>query len=1595
MELNIGLKESERNDQILIRDNAISQADLINASLDAKNIDLSAKQAQEAGLISDKIEISNNVNSSNDQLDIIRGLIVQTEGNLTNLQQQKEDHITLRDAALQTINDLDQQITDQQIIVNDANQNIINLNHSINNTQIQLDDYLSQESNLIQNKIDLNDNLNSSNDQLVIVKQTISNLLGNIDIIKSDIVDQFVIKNNSIANAEAINNSIDAQLILQNEKQTELDAAQQFSNETSDQIQTLQFEIYNIRNQINSSESQLAEKLDIQNNANGTIVSLNNSLDAQVSLLADKQVELDTALENSNESFDQILALQNEINSIQGSIDSLENNKADQEGIKGIAVDNLILINGSLDSQNALLSNQLAIKSNLVSQINSLSQTLSDKNIQFNDIQVLINGTKNDISNIITDRDNYIVIRDNAKNESEAINGSIEAQSIELQDKQSQKDSLNQDIITLKNNIDIANNDLDSVRQTITDILANIDSTESQLSDQLIIRNNSIINAETINSSIGTQEQLLQDKQDAKAALIQDKINLNQNINNTNDQLDLTRQTISNILGNIAIVDLHIQENTTIRIDAINQAESINSSIDAQISLRDNKQAELDALLQESGDNIDLILALQDEIMVIEGDIANFEISLEEQNQTKLDAMNELQLINSSLEQNNNLLNEHIQTADGLLSDISAINGTINTKKSDLSEVNSQITEIVNIINDVKTQLVEKNTTRNNTLDAISLLDNSISEQNVQLNDKKSLADILMSDINTINGTLNTKKSELADIQQDIANRESNIADLESNLADQIIARDNKILAFELIDQQLRDKQDDYVIKKDEYNELTADVQDIKTQLANPLSDTADVYIDNNLRVTKKVWDGFNWVDETEAQVNEIVRFNLSLTNIGDKPIMNITIIDILPTIILEYANNATPFEPTLLTDPLIWELEKLEMDSTFSIEFDALAIAEGAGENELYAKGFIEVGDIVTADSVYSLAHQTVGGKDTAFVLVYGILNNPPEANDDYSTFDEDTSNNIIDVLANDSDPDPGDEITLDSIEINPNHGIANIVGKQIEYTPEPEFYGFDSLTYLITDSYGENDTAQVLIEINNINDAPVAVDDELSTNENTLADFDVTANDYDIDGDDVILDSIVSEPTNGTASIVSNMLRYEPENGFIGSDTVEYKIIDGNGENDTAILTIIVNNVNDPPVANDDQITVYQNSLDNIIDVLNNDDDPDNDPLSIHSIESPPTNGTASIPGDTILYTPDEDYIGTDGLVYNITDGNGEYDTAFVLIDVIEENIVNDPPTAQDDYLTVTEGGTIIILDSGDDSVLDNDTDPNGDDLTATLISGPSHESSFTLNLNGTFSYTHDGNETISDNFSYQASDGNGGNDTATVYITIIPVNDLPVANDDEATVYFNSSNNVINVLSNDNDPDDTISISSIDLYPTNGTAEISGDVILYTPDENYIGTDSFVYNITDGRGGYDTATVTVTVVRNSSGSITRPEKEFFYIKDKVLFKASQLLQFIDADVIAIGPITVNFKVNDSDFITEKVEFYINGELKNTTSESPYEWTFNERFFSICTIKVVAYGTVFGEESTISDEINVLILNFGFNVDSGSNGETKTRSL
>ena len=269
--------------------------------------------------------------------------------------------------------------------------------------------------------------------------------------------------------------------------------------------------------------------------------------------------------------------------------------------------------------------------------------------------------------------------------------------------------------------------------------------------------------------------------------------------------------------------------------------------------------------------------------------------------------------------------------------------------------------------------------------------------------------------------------------------------------------------------------------------------------------------------------------------------------------------------------------------------------------------------------------------------------------------------------------------------------------------------------------------------------------------------------------------------------------------------------------------------------------------------------------IPVLDNDSDPDGDSLTVDSFTQP-ENGTVDFideadPAQGVVFTADEDFEGTDSFTTTVSDGNGGTATSTVTIDVAPANVA---PEAVDDTVDAVAGEPVEI------SVLDNDSDPDGDSLTV---------DSFTQPENGTVDFideadpaqgvvfTADEDFEGTDSFTTTISDGNGGTATSTVTVDVVPANEAPDAVDDSAEV-FSGESVTISVLDNDSDPDgDVITISSFS-QPENGTVDfVNGDDpsqgFVFTANSDFVGTDSFLYAIEDEDGAVDTAIVTVEVV------------------------------------------------------------------------------------------------------------------------------------
>ena len=520
------------------------------------------------------------------------------------------------------------------------------------------------------------------------------------------------------------------------------------------------------------------------------------------------------------------------------------------------------------------------------------------------------------------------------------------------------------------------------------------------------------------------------------------------------------------------------------------------------------------------------------------------------------------------------------------------------------------------------------------------------------------------------------------------------------------------------------------------------------------------------------------------------------------------------------------------------------------------------------------------TSDTFTYTINDGKGGTDTASVTVTITgVNDTPTANDDTGSVSEDGPATTIDVLADDTDPD-GDPLTIASV--SGGTGLVSIVDGKIEYDPNGQFESLkagetttDTFTYTINDGKGGTDTASVTVTITGVNDTPTANDDTGSVSEDGPATtIDVLADDTDPDGDPLTIASVSGG--TGLVSIVDGKIEYDPNGQFESlkagettSDTFTYTINDGKGGTDTASVTVTITGVNDTPIATDDTGAVSEDGPSTTIDVLADDTDPDGDPLTIASVSG--GTGLVSIVDGKIEYDPNGQFESlkagettTDTFTYTINDGKGGTDTASVTVTITG---VNDTPTANDDTGAVSEDGPSTTID-----VLADDTDPDGDTLTIASVSGGTGlvsivDGKIEYDPNGQFESLKAG-ETTTDTFTYTINDGKGGTDTASVTVTITGVNDTPTANDDTGAVSEDGPATTIGVLADDTDPDgDTLTIASVS--GGTGLVSIVDGKIEYDPNGQFESlkagettTDTFTYTINDGKGGSDTASVTVTI-------------------------------------------------------------------------------------------------------------------------------------
>ena len=286
-----------------------------------------------------------------------------------------------------------------------------------------------------------------------------------------------------------------------------------------------------------------------------------------------------------------------------------------------------------------------------------------------------------------------------------------------------------------------------------------------------------------------------------------------------------------------------------------------------------------------------------------------------------------------------------------------------------------------------------------------------------------------------------------------------------------------------------------------------------------------------------------------------------------------------------------------------------------------------------------------------------------------------------------------------------------------------------------------------------------------------------------------------------------------------------------------------------------------NTAPVANADNYNTPEDTA-LVIDapgVLGNDTDAEGNPITA-ALVSGPSSGTLILSANgAFMYTPPAEFTGTVTFTYRANDGALDSNVAAVTIDVTP---VNEAPVANADSYSTNENVSLIVAAPG---VLASDTDEEGGALTAALISGPA-SGALAFNADGSFSYTPAVGFTGTVSFTYRASDGSLWSNPATVTVTVLPVNNAPVAAADSYSTPANRALTVAapGVLANDTHAQGTTLTALLIAPPAVGTLNLSASGgFTYTPPLNFVGQVTFTYRANDGALDSNVATVTIFVV------------------------------------------------------------------------------------------------------------------------------------
>ncbi|MDW1599375.1 tandem-95 repeat protein [Vibrio sp. Vb2960] len=486
-----------------------------------------------------------------------------------------------------------------------------------------------------------------------------------------------------------------------------------------------------------------------------------------------------------------------------------------------------------------------------------------------------------------------------------------------------------------------------------------------------------------------------------------------------------------------------------------------------------------------------------------------------------------------------------------------------------------------------------------------------------------------------------------------------------------------------------------------------------------------------------------------------------------------------------------------------------------------------------------------------------------TAGITVLEV-NDPPIAGTTSYTIDEDEVITISaeQLLANSSDIEG--EVALDSVSYSGSEGIFTDNGDgTFSFAPNQNFNGEVNLDVVVVDEDGATASTTANIDVLPINDAPVSGDLAYSVDEDnsiTLSQEQLLAQASDVEADALTASNLV---VDGDATVTANddgSFTITPDANFNGDIDITFDINDGS---DTIVATadLTVNPVNDLPQPEDQAFTIGEDGVLTFTDqdLLDGATDIDGDDLSVEGVTYTGADGVLTDNGDgTYSFAPNENFNGDVNFTFDVSDGTDTV-TANIDVSVTPEN---DPPVAGSTSYTVHEDNSITI---SDEQLLANSSDIEGD-VSVDSVSYSGNDGVFQDNGDGTYTFSPNENFNGEVSLDVVVVDEEGATDSTTAGITVLEVNDPPIAgatsysvNEDEVIIFTEEQ-----LLAQSSDVEGDVSLKSVSYSGSDGILTANDDgTYSFAPNENFNGGVSLDVVVADEDGATATTNANIDVL------------------------------------------------------------------------------------------------------------------------------------